>query len=63
MDGENRTRRGRAKRGGMSSKSDKRKAVCMLCGKASVKSICDACAQRVQGEHLGKKVKPEKGKG
>ncbi len=35
----------------------------MLCGKPSGKSICDACAQRVQGEHLDKKVKHEKPKG
>lgn len=47
----------------MSSKSTERKPVCMLCGKPSVKSICDACAQRVQGEQLGKKVKHEKGQG
>jgi hypothetical protein len=40
----------------------KRKAVCMLCGKPSVKSICDHCAQRVQGEHLEKKTSREKGK-
>lgn len=47
----------------MSGKGTKRKAVCMLCGKPSVKSICNPCAQRVQGEHLDKKVKHEKGKG
>ena len=40
-----------------------KKPVCMLCGKPSGKSICDACAQRVQGEHLDKKVKREKTKG
>lgn len=38
----------------------KKKPVCMLCGKPSGKSICDACAQRVQGEHLDKKAKHEK---
>lgn len=38
------------------------KAVCLLCGKPSVKSICDACAQRVQGEHLNKKKQREKNK-
>lgn len=43
--------------------SKKSKAVCMLCGKPSGKSICDACAQRVQGEQLGKKSKEQKGKG
>lgn len=40
----------------------KQKQVCMLCGKPSVKSICDACAQRVQGEHLDKKGKAERTK-
>ncbi len=40
----------------------KTKPVCMLCGKPSPKSICDACAQRVQGEQLGRKVKQDKGK-
>jgi len=40
---------------------NKRKAVCMLCGKPSGKSICDACAQRVQSEHLDKKIKRDKG--
>lgn len=38
----------------------KKKEVCMLCGKPSLKSICDSCAQRVQGEHLDKKVKQER---
>lgn len=40
----------------------KPKSVCMLCGKPSVKSICDACAQRVQGEQYSRKKKEEKGK-
>jgi hypothetical protein len=34
----------------------------MLCGQPSVKSICDACAQRVQSEHLEKKGGGDKGK-
>ena len=38
------------------------KSHCMLCGKESLKSICDACAQRVQGEHLDKKTKRDKGR-
>jgi len=38
----------------------KKNPVCMLCGKPSGKSICDHCAQRVQGEHLEKKSKTEK---
>jgi len=38
----------------------KKRSVCMLCGKRSGKSICDHCAQRVQGEHLEKKNKTEK---
>ena len=42
--------------------SEKTKPVCMLCGKPSPKSICDACAQRVQGEQLGRKSKQDKGK-
>ncbi len=42
--------------------SKKRKPVCMLCGKPSAKSICDACAQRVQGEQLDGKIKRDKGK-
>jgi len=41
----------------------KKQPVCMLCGQPSGKSICDACAQRVQGEQLGKKSKEGKGKG
>ena len=40
---------------------EKKKPVCMLCGKPSGKSICDHCAQRVQGEHLEKKAKQAKG--
>ena len=40
----------------------KKKSVCMLCGKPSVKSICDACAQRVQGEQYSRKKKEEQGK-
>ena len=43
--------------------NDKKKPVCMLCGQPSAKSICDGCAQRVQGEQLGKKSKQDKGKG
>ena len=47
----------------MTTKATKKhKAVCMLCGKPSGKSICDACAQRVQSEHLDKKLKRDKGK-
>ncbi len=45
-----------------STMSKKTKPVCMLCGKPSPKSICDACAQRVQGEQLGRKGKQDKGK-
>jgi len=40
--------------------AEKKIPVCMLCGKQSGKSICDQCAQRVQGEHLEKKSKAEK---
>lgn len=42
--------------------AEKKNPVCMLCGRPSLKSICDACAQRVQGEQLGKKTKEQKGK-
>ncbi|HEX9759272.1 MAG TPA: hypothetical protein VGA40_00055 [Candidatus Acidoferrales bacterium] len=37
--------------------SDKK---CMLCGRPSPKSICDGCAQKVQGEVLNKKKKEDK---
>lgn len=40
-----------------------KKPVCMLCGKPSEKSICTACAQRVQGEHGDKRAKSDKPKG
>lgn len=36
---------------------NKKKSVCMLCGKPSPKSICDQCASRVQGEVMNKKKK------
>ena len=39
-----------------------KKQVCLLCGQPSLKSICDACAQRVQSEKLGHKQKEQKGK-
>lgn len=34
-----------------------KKKVCMLCGKPSDTSICDACKANVQGEALGEKRK------
>lgn len=37
-----------------------KKKVCMLCGKPSDTSICDACKANVQGEALGEKKKVEK---
>ena len=37
-----------------------KKKVCMLCGKPSDASICDACKANVQGEALGEKRKVEK---
>ncbi len=37
-----------------------KKKVCMLCGKPSDASICDACKANVQGEALGEKKKVEK---
>jgi len=33
---------------------------CMLCGKASVESICESCKSNVQGEAAHKKQKMEK---
>ncbi len=40
--------------------AETRLPVCQLCGKASTKTICDACADRLRGEALGKKKKEEK---
>ncbi len=37
-----------------------KKKVCMLCGKPSDASICDACKANVQGEALGEKKRVEK---
>jgi len=38
----------------------KKKSVCMLCGKPSGKTICASCSAKVQGEALHKKKKEEK---
>lgn len=35
----------------------KKKSICMLCGKAAPKTICDSCAAKVQGEALHKRKK------
>ena len=40
--------------------SPRKKQVCMLCGKPSAKTICEACSERVRGEALNKKKKEEK---
>jgi predicted amidophosphoribosyltransferase len=40
--------------------NDKKKNHCMICGMESEKSICDACAAKVQGEAVDKKQKIEK---
>lgn len=37
-----------------------KKPVCMLCGKPSAKTICDACADKLRGEALDKKKKDQK---
>ncbi len=37
-----------------------KKQVCMICGKPSLKTICDACADKLRGEALEKKKKEEK---
>jgi hypothetical protein len=34
--------------------------VCLICGKPSAKTICDACSDRLRGEALEKKKKEEK---
>ena len=34
--------------------------VCLICGKPSSKTICDACSDRLRGEALEKKKKEEK---
>ncbi len=38
----------------------KKKQVCMLCGKASLGSICENCASNVRGEVLNKRKKEQK---
>jgi hypothetical protein len=40
----------------------KKKGVCMLCGKPSLKSICAACADQINSEAVHKKKKEQKGK-
>ncbi len=37
-----------------------KKQVCMMCGKPSPKTICDACSEQVRSEALEKKKKDEK---
>jgi len=39
--------------------SKKKRQICMICGKPSAKEICEACAERLQGEALEKKKKEE----
>jgi hypothetical protein len=39
---------------------EKKKPVCMMCGKPSEKTICNACAERLRGEALNRKKKDEK---
>ncbi len=39
---------------------EKKKPVCMMCGKLSEKTICNACAERLRGEALNRKKKDEK---
>ncbi len=39
---------------------EKKKSVCMMCGKPSEKTICNACAERLRGEALNRKKKDEK---
>lgn len=44
----------------MTEKKTEKKKVCMLCGKPSDVSICDACKAQVQGEAAGEKQRIEK---
>ena len=37
-----------------------KKQVCLICGKPSIKTICDACSDKVRGEALNRKKKDEK---
>ena len=37
-----------------------KRQVCMICGKPSAKTICEACAEKVRGEALEKKKKEDK---
>ncbi len=37
-----------------------KKPVCMICGKPSTKTICDACSDKLRGEALDKKKKDQK---
>ncbi len=39
---------------------EKKRQVCMMCGKPSEKTICNACAERLRGEALNRKKKDEK---
>lgn len=41
--------------------SNKRKEVCMMCGKESKEIICEKCEARVRGEAVANKKKMEKG--
>lgn len=38
----------------------KKKSLCMLCGKPSPRSICETCSARVQGEAMHKKKKEDR---
>ncbi len=37
-----------------------KKQVCMICGKPSTRTICNACADKLRGEALERKKKDEK---
>jgi len=39
---------------------EKKKKVCMVCGKPSEASICDSCKAQIRGEALDEKQKIEK---
>jgi hypothetical protein len=41
-------------------KMSEKKKVCMICGRPSEVTICDACKAQIQGEAIDKKKKMEK---
>lgn len=44
----------------MKHSGSRHREVCMICGKPSKESICEACKSKVQGEAFHKKIGAEK---